>query len=79
MKKIPLLLFLIVLFLSCEPSHKDASALCECYTELHRAVPLKKVEIIGDSCSNLYVEILERLKGDEKEMKLFEQALNSCQ
>ena len=75
---IVILLFIFTL-LSCESSHKDASALCGCYTELHRAIPISKVEIIGDSCSKLYVEILERLKEDEKELNLFEKALSNCQ
>ena len=78
--KTPLLILLLIFSLfSCESSHKDATALCGCYTELHRAVPLKKVEIIGDSCSNLYIEILNRLKADQKELKLFEKALTNCQ
>ena len=79
MKKPIVVLLLIFTLASCESSHKDASALCGCYKELHRAIPIKKVEIIGDSCSKLYVEILERLKADEKELNLFENALSNCQ
>ena len=79
MKKIFGILLFIFTFASCELSHKDASDLCECYTELHRAVPIKKVEIIGDSCSKLYIEILERLKNDKEDLELFEKALSNCQ
>jgi hypothetical protein len=75
---ITLSLFLISL-ISCEKRHKDATELCGCYTELHRAVAVKKINLIGDSCAYLHVEIIERLKDNYEEMELFEAALMNCQ
>ena len=79
MKKLIALLLLFVGLISCDARHKDATALCDCYTQLHRAVALKKINILGDSCAHLHVEIIERLEKNKDDFHLFEQALLNCQ
>jgi hypothetical protein len=79
MKKIIVLLLLFVGLISCDARHKDASELCNCYTQLHRAVALKKINLLGDSCAQLHVEIIDRLEKNKDDLHLFEQALLNCQ
>lgn len=76
-----ILVFFSLVFIigfSCDTSHKDATALCGCYTELHRAISQKKVALISDSCSKMHIATLNKLKGNEKELKQFEEALYNC-
>jgi len=42
-------------------------------------VAVKKINLIADSCASLHVEIIESLKDNKEEMKLFEAALLNCQ
>ncbi len=79
MRKIIILILFVISLISCEKSHKDATELCGCYTQLHRAVAVKKINLIADSCASLHVEIIESLKDNKEEMKLFEAALLNCQ
>ena len=79
MKKIITASLIFVSLISCEKRQKDATELCGCYTQLHRAVALKKINLIGDSCTKLHVQIIDRLKENKEELELFETALLNCQ
>ncbi len=58
---------------------KEATELCNCYTLLHRTRNEVKNETLSDSCSKLYMEILDKFKEDDKELKLFWAAYEDCQ
>ena len=66
-------------FHSCsDPVHPDSERLCNCYTQLYRA-DSARVDIIGDSCSAIYVDIIKSLENNEEEKEKFDAAYAACQ
>ena len=60
-----------------DPVHPDSDRLCKCYTQQFRA-DSNRVDVIGDSCRAIYVDIIKSLENDEEEKAKFEEALDVC-
>jgi len=68
-----------VALVSCsEPTHPDATAICDCYNLLHHTRDEELVEIVADSCNQLYVETLEKLDKNKDELGEFRKAYDVC-
>ena len=81
LKKIifPIGLFSLILIQSCsEPTHPDAESLCNCYTQMYRADG-DRVDVIADSCSTIYIDIIKKLKDNPEEKAKFDEAYAFCQ
>jgi len=70
-------LFSISLQSCSDPVHPDSERLCRCYTQQFRA-DSASVDVIGDSCRAIYVDIIKLLENDAEEMAKFEEALDIC-
>ena len=70
-------LFSISLQSCSDPVHPDSDRLCQCYTQQFRA-DSNRVDLIGDSCRAIYVDIIKSLGNDAEEMAKFEEALDVC-
>ena len=70
-------LFSISLQSCSDPVHPDSERLCRCYTQQFRAGSAS-VDVIGDSCRAIYVDIIKSLENDAEEMAKFEEALDIC-
>ena len=57
--------------------HPDSERLCKCYRQQFRA-DSASVDIIGDSCRAIYIDIIKSLENDAEEMAKFEEALDVC-
>jgi hypothetical protein len=64
---------------SCEENHPMATKLCDCYTQLHRANAESEINFWTDSCSSLYVGILNNLEKNLSEKNRFIKAYRRCQ
>ena len=51
-------------------SNENATKLCDCYTEMHRASS-GRIDFLQDSCNNIHVEILKQLKDKPGELEEF--------
>ena len=60
-----------------DPVHPDSDRLCRCYTQQFRA-DSARVDVIGDSCRAIYMDIIKSLENDAEEMAKFEEALDVC-
>jgi hypothetical protein len=60
-----------------DPVHPDSERLCRCYTQQFRA-DSARVDVIGDSCRAIYVDIIKSLENDEEEKAKFQKALDVC-
>lgn len=66
-------------FQSCsDPVHPDSERLCNCYTQLYRA-DSARVDVIGDSCSTIYIDIIKSLDNNAEEKAKFDEAYAACQ
>lgn len=66
-------------FQSCSDlTHPDSERLCNCYTQLYRADD-DRVDIIGDSCRAIYVDIIKSLENNAEEKAKFDEAYAACQ
>ena len=70
-------LFSISLQSCSDPVHPDSERLCRCYTQQFRA-DSASVDVIGDSCRAIYIDIIKSLENDAEEMAKFEKALDVC-
>lgn len=68
---------------SCTPPQDErATALCECYGELHRVNPETDTEllnVLADSCKTLHIEILNELEESPEDKAVFDAAYEYCQ
>ena len=71
--------FCCIIFFSCRETNHNAKKLCDCYRNLHVAKTAKEVSFWGDSCTNLYLNILQELSKSEDEMSAFETDYKKCQ
>lgn len=78
-----LIIMLGLSVMSCSaPEDERATALCECYKQLHRVDPETDVEFLNylaDSCKTLHVEILTELESNPEEKAKFDEAYEFCQ
>lgn len=66
-------------FQSCsDPVHPDSERLCNCYTQLYRA-DKDRIDVIGDSCRVIYIDIIKSLDGNVEEKAKFDEAYAACQ
>jgi hypothetical protein len=71
-------LFSISLQSCSDPVHPDSERLCRCYTQQFRA-DSASVDVIGDSCRAIYIDIIKSLENDAEEMAKFDEAYAACQ
>ena len=71
--------FSCFIFFSCRETNPRAKKLCDCYRNLHVAKTTKEVNFWSDSCTNLYLDILQELSTDADEMNAFETDYKKCQ
>lgn len=84
MKYLSLLYVLLGLsIVSCSaPEDERATALCDCYKQMHRVNPDTDIELlnfIADSCKTLHIEILTELESKPEEKTKFNEAYEFCQ
>ncbi len=73
------LFFFCFLFFSCSETNHNAKNLCDCYRNLHVAKSTKDIDFWSDSCTNLYLNIIQELALDKDEMRAFEIDYKKCQ
>ncbi len=59
----------------------DAENLCHCYTQMHIATrknQFNRIQPLADSCSQIYIDILNKYENDPKGMEEFNIALGEC-
>ena len=79
MNKLFPIIIIIGSFSCSTPKHPDATRLCNCWTRLkHEKIDSTSYNI-ADSCDNLYKNILEKIKDNEKEMATFNAAYSALQ
>ncbi len=80
--KLLVLPLLITLFYSCAGENQpDAERLCGCYTQMHIATrknQFNRIQPLADSCSQIYIDILNKYENDPKGMEEFNIALGEC-
>lgn len=82
MKKLFVIFIFVLGFTSCTPpSHDGATAICECYKELHRIDPeaIIQMEYFADSCKKLHISVLDKFKDTPEEKETFNKAYEHCQ
>ncbi|MCB9189581.1 MAG: hypothetical protein H6599_09930 [Flavobacteriales bacterium] len=75
--------FMVVFVVGCSaPIDDRATALCECYRELHIIDPNEDFELmnmVADSCKALHISILDELSDNPDEKAKFDAAYDYCQ
>lgn len=84
MKNLSILFAIISLsVISCSaPEDERATALCECYKQMHRVNPETDAELlnfIADSCKTIHIEILKELESNPEDKAKFNEAYEFCQ
>ncbi len=82
MKSILMIFALALGLVSCTPpTHEGATAVCECYKELHRVNPeaIIQMEYVADSCKKLHISVLDKFKDNPEEKETFNKAYEHCQ
>ena len=84
MKYASILLSIFGLFsISCSAPQDDrATAVCDCFNQLHRIDPVEETELmnfVADSCKTLYINTLKELEGNDEDKAKFDEAYEFCQ
>ncbi len=78
-------LFIVIslLLIGCSaPTDERATALCDCYKELHRIdadTDFELMNVVADSCKNMHIGLLKDLEGKPAEKEKFDAAYEFCQ
>lgn len=81
--KVSILIFLLsFVCVSCStPIHEDATAVCDCYKELHRINPdnQSQMDFVADSCKKLHISVLQKFEENPENKIVFDKAYEHCQ